>query len=162
MSCETKHPISHRSVDPLLNETLTLSPTCDPDLETCLCTVSILLCQALHHKRPSLLGEYLSCQAIIIAAASAAFITMSSIHPARTSPLPYHIKKTGVKAARSAPVSKPALKGSKVKPVKSEEEIVDSFEDDDDMGCSFLQFWYAVTRLHYSEEDLTYPWQCNV
>ncbi|KAL8792707.1 MAG: hypothetical protein Q9195_004682 [Heterodermia aff. obscurata] len=56
---------------------------------------------------------------------------MSSIHPVRTSPLGYHIRKTGVKAARSAPVSKTALKGSKVKPVKSEEELVDSFDDDD-------------------------------
>lgn len=82
--------------------------------------------------------------AAVGAATSAAFITMSSIHPIRTSPVAHHTKKTVLRAARSTPVSKPALKGSKVKPAKSEEEIIDSFEDEDDMGCSFLQFWYAA------------------
>ena len=51
------------------------------------------------------------------------------------------MKRTTVRAARSAPVSKVLLKGSKAKPSKSEEEIVDSFDDDDDMASSFLQYW---------------------
>ena len=162
MSCETKHPISSDSVQPLLNERFSISPTCDPDPETYLCT--LILCQSLHLRPPSLLGEVpeLSYQAIIIrAAASAALVTMSSNHSVRTSPRTHHIKKTGVKAVRPAPVSKGALKGNKVKPAKSEEELVDSF-DDDDMGCSFLQFWYAVTRLPYAKEHLTHSRQCNV
>lgn len=72
---------------------------------------------------------------------------MSSIHPVRTSPATHHLRKTVARAARSAPVSKTALKGSKVKPAKQEEEIVDSFDDDsDDMGSSFLQFWYVFTE----------------
>lgn len=75
---------------------------------------------------------------------------MSSIHPVRTTPVTHHMKKTVVRAARSAPVSKIALKGSKAKASKTEEEGAFTFEDDDDMVSSFLQFWYAPTmRLNY-------------
>ena len=66
---------------------------------------------------------------------------MSTIHPAHTTPVTHHMKKTVVRAARSAPVSRISFKGTKAKTLKSEEEVVDTFDDDNDMASSFLQFW---------------------
>lgn len=63
-------------------------------------------------------------------------------------PSPPHVRKPATKAARAAPPSKSTsapritIKGTKsAKKAKDlTEDVVD--EDDDDMGTSFLQFWY--------------------
>lgn len=73
--------------------------------------------------------------------ASATLTTMSLVHPVRTTPLTHHMKKTVVRAARSAPISKIALKESKAKASKTEEEAIVTYQDDDDMVSTFLQFW---------------------
>lgn len=66
---------------------------------------------------------------------------MSSSHHPHTALRRHPSKKTALRAARSAPVSKTALnKGIKAKPSKSDEDFsVDNF-DDDDMSSSFLQY----------------------
>lgn len=87
---------------------------------------------------------------------------MSSLHHAqsRARHSPTLVRKSAIKAARSAPSSKSAgtpkvtIKRAKASKYAKEEEEVFDFEDDD-MGTTFLQYWFVLVLSPLRDQVFT-------